>query len=243
VTRSSGNGNASVRYATADGSATAAAGDYQPASGTVSFAQGETRQTVTVLVTGDRVGEGDESFLLTLSNPSGGNVLADAQGTAAVVDDEPRVFFTNNVVVEEGDDRTTVHMAVNLSVPSSQTVTVNYATADETAITGEDYLSAAGTLTFTPGQTQRKVDIELTKDKKAEPIVEAFFVNLSNASANGVMLGRGVVHIIDNDVSHGNGNALTAASSVTFSRLRIASAGSNSASALLDGADDDDAVL
>jgi hypothetical protein len=43
-----------VNYATADGTATAGA-DYQPASGTLTFAPGETSKTVTVLVNGDIV--------------------------------------------------------------------------------------------------------------------------------------------------------------------------------------------
>jgi subtilisin family serine protease len=239
VTRSSGNGKATVRYATTDGSATAAAGDYQPASGTLSFASGETRKVVTVLVNGDRTGESDEGFSLNLSNPTGA-ALVDGRGNATVVDDEPRIYFNGNVAFAEGDDRMTLHMTVNLSVPSSQPVTVSYATADETATAGDDYLAAAGTLTFSPGQTQRKVDIQLPKDNKSEPIVEAFFVNLSNASANAVILSRGVAHIIDDDVAHGNGNALAASVSPTFSAVGITSAGANSASALLDEADDID---
>src|SRR5262245_38218211 len=49
-----GIGTASVQFAIADGSATAASGDYQPASGTLTFAPGETRKTVAVVVNGDR---------------------------------------------------------------------------------------------------------------------------------------------------------------------------------------------
>src|SRR5205823_12352611 len=52
----------SVHYAAQDGSATAADGDYQAASGTLIFAPGETSKPVTVLVTGDRKGEYDEYF-------------------------------------------------------------------------------------------------------------------------------------------------------------------------------------
>src|SRR5262249_1106021 len=68
VTRSSGAGPASARYATADGSATVGGVDYRGESGTLSFAPGETRKTVAVRVNGDRLGEADESFTLRLSN-------------------------------------------------------------------------------------------------------------------------------------------------------------------------------
>jgi hypothetical protein len=59
----------SVDYATRDGSATAADGDYQPVSGTLVFRPGEPLvQTVEVLVFGDRRVEPDEDVFVDLSN-------------------------------------------------------------------------------------------------------------------------------------------------------------------------------
>jgi hypothetical protein len=58
-----------VDYATADGTATAADGDYVPTSGTLTFGPGETEKTITVLVNGDTRLEGDETFAIVLSNP------------------------------------------------------------------------------------------------------------------------------------------------------------------------------
>jgi len=58
-------------------------------SGTVSFADGEASKTFDVLVTGDATVEMDETFLVTLSNPSSGIILqATAIGTI-VNDDSP----------------------------------------------------------------------------------------------------------------------------------------------------------
>src|SRR5262245_28430724 len=65
----------SVHYATADGDATVADGDYQPVADTLlTFAPGETTKTITVLVNGDRVIEGtlpwlSEEFSVHLSSP------------------------------------------------------------------------------------------------------------------------------------------------------------------------------
>jgi hypothetical protein len=56
-----------VTYATANGTATAGS-DYQAASGTLTFAPGETSKTITVLVYGDRVPEPNETFFVNLSN-------------------------------------------------------------------------------------------------------------------------------------------------------------------------------
>ena len=73
----------SVSYATADGTASAA-------SGTVTFAAGETSKTVSVLIIDNTVDESDETLTLTLSNPSGGTISdADADATATITGSEP----------------------------------------------------------------------------------------------------------------------------------------------------------
>ena len=73
-----------VDWATADGTATAGS-DYTAASGTLSFAAGETSKTVTVEALADTAAEGDETFTLTLSNAVGAT-LGDAQATGTVAD-------------------------------------------------------------------------------------------------------------------------------------------------------------
>ena len=77
-----------VHYATADGSAFAGS-DYTAQSGTLSFARTDTAKTVSVPLVNDSTLEGDETFNLQLSNPSGaassGN---DLTGTATIADDD-----------------------------------------------------------------------------------------------------------------------------------------------------------
>ena len=90
--------------------------------------------------------------------------------------------------------------SASITALSTQTVTVNYFTADGTAIAKEDYVATQGVLTYAPGETLKKIVIEMPKDKKVEDIVEAFFVELVNASANAVILKRGVVHVVDDDL-------------------------------------------
>jgi hypothetical protein len=75
-----------VAYATADGTGTAGS-DYVTKSGTLTFNPGTTVQTVTVVLNGDLLVEGDESFFLNLLNP--GNVLlADDQALATILNDD-----------------------------------------------------------------------------------------------------------------------------------------------------------
>ena len=75
-----------VDYATADGTAKAGE-DYTTASGTLVFAPGETEKTVAVAVLDDAHDEGEESFVLRLSNASGA-VLADAEAVGTIVNSD-----------------------------------------------------------------------------------------------------------------------------------------------------------
>lgn len=77
-------GSVTVQYATSDGTATAGS-DYAGASGVLTFAPGETSKTISVVVFGDTVLEGDEGFLVTLSNPSGA-AITDETGAGTIVD-------------------------------------------------------------------------------------------------------------------------------------------------------------
>ena len=75
-----------VDYATADGSATAGS-DYTAASGQVSFAPGETLQTISVDVLGDTDAEDDETFSVNLSNPVNARA-GTMSATGTIIDNE-----------------------------------------------------------------------------------------------------------------------------------------------------------
>src|SRR5262249_44655478 len=89
---------------------------------------------------------------------------------------------------------------VTLSNPSSQTITVEYATADGTATAGSDYTAIATTmLTFAPGETSKTISVAVLGDVITENN-ETFFVNLSNASSGATILDdQGIGTILDND--------------------------------------------
>ena len=73
-----------VDYATSNDTATAGS-DYEAASGTLTFAAGDTSKTVSVAVLDDALDEGNETLTLTLSNPAPSNVrLADAEATGTI---------------------------------------------------------------------------------------------------------------------------------------------------------------
>jgi hypothetical protein len=92
-------------------------------------------------------------------------------------------------------------VTVTLSNPMTGTTTVDYATADGSAVAGSDYIARSGTMTFAPGEISKTVLVS-TLDDTIQENNESFVVNLSNASVNAViMTSQGVVTIVDNDAT------------------------------------------
>ena len=87
------NGTVTVDYATADGTATAGE-DYTAASGTLTFAAGETEKTVSVAVLDDAHDEGEETMKLLLSNATGARIRdGEAVGTIENSDAIPKAWL------------------------------------------------------------------------------------------------------------------------------------------------------
>jgi hypothetical protein len=89
-------GTIAVQYATSDGAARAGT-DYIPVSGTLTFADGVASQVIVVSLFDDHaIGEGAETFQLTLVNPSGGAMLGSTSTAQISIaeDDVPGVSST-----------------------------------------------------------------------------------------------------------------------------------------------------
>ena len=194
-----------VNYATANGTAIAGA-DYLSTAGTLTFARGETHKTIQIPVTGDRVREPDETFFVNLSGAQGARI-ADGTGVVTVADNEPRISIGDAEGTPEvgyvgdpllGNTYTiypTLIFTVSLATAYDEAVTVNYATADGTALAGVDYVAASGTLTFEPGETTKIIAVQVTGNFLQ--LDEWFSVNLSGVSGNAQILdgqGIGTIH-------------------------------------------------
>jgi hypothetical protein len=110
----------------------------------------------------------------------------------------------SDVAVFEGDHGTVnAVFTVTLSEPATGTVTVNYGTADGTAQASRDYETAAGTLTFAPGETSKAVTVAVKGDTQVEAH-ETFFVNLSGAVNAVIGDGQGLGTIFNDDYHDSN---------------------------------------
>jgi len=206
-----------VHYATADDSATVAGGDYQAASGTLTFAPGQTSKTITVLVNGDRLAEYTENFSVRLSDPTNAFV-ADATGVGTILDDEPTVGIVDSVSGAEGNTGTRPFtFTVTLSAAYDAPVTVDYATADLTpdeeysygpgATAGVDYVAKSGTVTFAAGETSKTITVLVNGDRIGESD-ESFSVNLSNPTSANLSTSQ-AIGVILNDEPYASINSTT----------------------------------
>jgi len=187
-----------VLFATSDGTAITGS-DYAATNGVLTFLPGTTSQTVTVKVLGDLIPELAETFFLNLSQPTNA-IIARPQGVGTIIDDDlplPAISISNATVVEGNSGTVDAKFSLTLSSASSLPVTVNYATADVTAIAGTDYVATNGVVTFDPGVTSQSVIVKVKGDTISEA-TETFALNLS-APTNAILIAASAVGTINDD--------------------------------------------
>jgi hypothetical protein len=190
-----------VNVASADNTALTGDADYTGIASTpLTFAPNTTTQHFHVLVNGDTALEPNEIFNVNLSGATNATI-ADNQGSGTIINDDSQPTISiDDVSLSEGNTgATSAAFTVSLSSLSSQTITVNYATADDTATAGNDYVSAGGTLTFTPGQASQPLNVTVNTDLLNEESPLKFKVSLSAATNATIADNQGVGTIMDDD--------------------------------------------
>jgi hypothetical protein len=197
---------ATVDYATSNGTAVAGV-DYTAASGTLSFAPGETSKTITVPVTNkDTVDTGPRTLSLRLSHPTATNgAMLGFPSTATLVisDDDTtpgsgpqfQLAEASDVVAEPTGANSTETVWVVRSGDLSSPTSVNYATADGSATAPADYASKSGTLNFpsqasdATGSIIQPVNVTLVHNPATSPATRDFSVGLSVPGGSTGVLG------------------------------------------------------
>jgi Calx-beta domain len=202
------NSTVTVHYATKNNSALAGT-DYKAVSGTLTFGPGQTVQNITVPILDRASAAPTRNFTVILSSPVNATLVQNtatitigASGATSV--STPKISAPPNTTVGEATGY--VDLPVTLNAPGQNTVTVNYATANGTALsgTGCNYAyvgvpnpgSTAGTLTFTPGQTIQTVRVDLLNCNLANP--GTFTFNLSAATNGTIVRATATITIVQN---------------------------------------------
>jgi hypothetical protein len=192
---------ASVSFATVDGTASAGA-DYVATSGTLGFGACQGSAVVSVPVLGDLGDEPDETFVVNLSNPSGAPI-ADGQGQGTILDDDPTpvVIVEDCAVLEGNAPGQSCAFRFTLTYPSASVVSLSYATADGTALSGSDYTAATGSVTFPAFTTgPQTVDVAVLGDTSVEGD-ETFVLNLSGVVGATLPDPQALGTILDDDAT------------------------------------------
>jgi len=87
---------------------------------------------------------------------------------------------------------------VSLSTATTAAVSVNFATANGSAIAAEDYTAVSGTLLFNAGETTKTIVVDVIGDRKREAD-ESFSVTLSGASGATIVDASGAGLIRNDD--------------------------------------------
>ncbi len=186
-----------VNYATSNGTATAGS-DYTTATGLLTFAVGQSSQTITVGTLNDVLDEPDETFTVSLSAPVNAT-FADSVGLGTITDDDnaPTLAVTNQSAPESAG---TLNFTVTLTGATAQTVTVAYTFNNDTAQSGSDFTATPGSLTFTPGQNAAQISVAIVNDAIDEND-ETFTVTLSNPVNAQILTATATGTILDNDTA------------------------------------------
>ena len=162
--------------------------DYTGATGTVTFAAMETGKTISVALTDDTLDEINETFTVTLSNPSANATVSASAGTATgtITDDDNAPAVGLAAAAASAEEGESLSFEVRLGAASAKTVTVAYATTGVTATQGTDYTGASGTLTFAPGGALGQTITVLTAEDALDEADETFALALSGA-ANAIL--------------------------------------------------------
>jgi len=133
---------------------------------------------------------------------SNGSISSVTYASVADIDDAitptPPTISIDDVLVDESAG--TVTLTVSLNHSSTQTVTVDYATANGVATSGSDYTAKTGTLTFAPGITTQTISVTILNNGDTTAL-EDFVLNLSNATNATIADNQATVTIGDDDTS------------------------------------------
>lgn len=175
-----------IDYLSSNGTATTPS-DYQTVSGTLTFAPGQLTRNIIVPVNGDTSAEGNETFFVTLSNPTNAT-LGDTQGQGTIIDDDaaqPSFSFSQSSYGGQ-EDCAGIVVTVIRSGDTTGSASVRYTTADVSASSRSDYTSAVGTLTFDPGVTTQTFTVLISEDSFIEG-TETATVTLSQPSLGAII--------------------------------------------------------
>lgn len=180
VLRTNGSSGAvSVTYTTVAGTARPGQ-DYVPETNTLAFGDGVTSNAIVIPLIQNTLVQPPVNLSVVLSSPQGGaQLISPTNTTLTIVSDNTGVSFVSGTnYVSESTNYGLVYVQ-RIGVPTN-VFTVNYATADGTALSNVNYSVTAGTLSFASGEVLKSVSVPLINAHGVTNV--AFGMTLTNAT-------------------------------------------------------------
>jgi YD repeat-containing protein len=191
-------------YTTSTG--TAAPGlDFGVQDGTAVFATGSANnatRTVTISIVQDTLDEANETLALNISSVMGGTVGTPSRTDLTITDDDatPTLSIADVSLYEGHTGTTLANVTVTLSAISGQTVTVQYASSNGTAIAGTDYTAVSGTLAIPAGSATGLITVPVLGDGAVEAN-DTLTLTLTVPANATIADATGVVTILNDDAA------------------------------------------
>jgi len=178
------NGAVTVDYATSDNTAVAGT-DYTATMGTLSWADGDAAaKTFSVPISAATGFNGTKAFNLTLSNVTGGATLGTSAATVTItgagVPGAAGSISLSASAYSVNQNGGKVTITVNRVGGSTGAASVDYATADDSAMAGTDYTAKSGTLNWADGDAAAKTFSVSVSNATPFSGTRDFTVSLSN---------------------------------------------------------------
>jgi glucose/arabinose dehydrogenase len=188
----------SVGFHPSNGTATAP-GDYVGNLGSVTFLPGVTTQFARITVNASSALQ-PKHFAVELNGAS--VFVSDFTRREATCWIVPSDIVPQITAVQAGADEDNVlhdsPFELTLSAPSPKPIRLNYATADQTALAGIDYIQTAGSLFIPPGTVTQFVRVPVVGNLRKEPN-RTFLLNLSSPVNASLLTTQIVASILDDD--------------------------------------------
>jgi YD repeat-containing protein len=195
-------GTCAVDYATANGTAVAP-GDYTSASGTLTFTSAQTTNTASVSTIDDSGIEPAETFSLALSSPTNGATLGSPASATGTINDNDQVKFS--ISDSQANEGNPLVFEVTKSGVATGPVSVQFGSSDGTAVAGQDYIGAFGTLTFAVTDTVKTITVQTVADAATFESDETMDVGLFSPTGGAIITDGDGVGTIFNDAGSGGG--------------------------------------
>ena len=204
-----GNTNSAVTFQVATRNGTATNGiDYLGFTNAFAFGPGEIFRDVPVPVIGNTTVDGNRTVNLRLLNPFPTNSVQLGLTNTAILtivdNDSGFVFAAPNFFIGEAAGSAVI--TVLRTGSNAAPITVDFQTADGTALAVSDYQATSGRLTFAAGESSKSFSVVIRDDTLPEND-ETFSVLLSNPQPAGIAflgaLSTATVTIVDNDAMIG----------------------------------------